>query len=132
MNTNIKYKTILTAIALGCFSIVNPASAGTVENMERERAVLLNTLLFPEGSDKKVTQKLEISRDRLIDLERMVIRDKSLRGKNTPAVRSAFANYDLTFLVHSSIEKNTNVLEHWLNEVGVSTSSLQAARIGRR
>ncbi len=132
MNTNIKYKTIVTALALGCFSILNTASAGTVENMEREQAVLLNTLLFPEGSDKKVTQKLEISRDRLIDLERMVIRGKSLRGKNTPAVRSAFANYDLTFLVHSSIEKNTNVLEHWLNEVGVSTSSLQAARIGRR
>ena len=132
MNTNIKYKIILTAIVLGCFSIVKTASAGTVENMERERAVLLQTLLSPEGSDKKVNQTLEISRDCLIDLERMVIRDKSLRGKNTPAVRSAFANYDLTFLVHSSIEKNTNVLEHWLNEVGVSTSSLQAARIGRR
>ena len=132
MNMNIKYKTVLAAIVLGIFSILNTASAGTVENMERERAILLNTLLFPEGTDKMVTQKLEISRDRLIDLERMVIRDKSLRGRNTPAVRAAFGNYDLTFLVHSSIEKNSNVLEHWLNEVGVSTSSLQAARIGRR
>ena len=37
----------------------------------------------------------------------MVLRDDKLTGRNTPQVRRAFANYDLTFLVHASAEKWT-------------------------
>jgi hypothetical protein len=73
-----------------------------------------------------------ISKRRLVDLERMVIRDKKLAQNNTPIVRTAFENYNLTFLVHASTEANKTLLDHWLEEIGVSTHSLGTARIGRR
>jgi hypothetical protein len=47
-------------------------------------------------------------------------------------VRAAFENYDLTFLVHASIERNRTVVDHWMEQVGVSTGTLMAARAGRR
>ena len=75
---------------------------------------------------------VEVARTRLVDLERMVLRDDGLRGRNTPAVRAAFENYDLSFLVHASIEKNRSLIDHWLEQLGVTTNSLMSARIGRR
>lgn len=109
-----------------------PAQAGTLENMERERAILLDSLLTAELTPEKRQAKVELARNRLIDLERMVLRDKSLIGKSTPAVRAAYERYDLTFLVHASVEQNRALLDHWLHQIGVSTQSLMNARIGRR
>lgn len=126
-------KTFIAAAALvlaaGC-SI--PGYAGSLENMERERALLLDAMLTSELTPENRQAKVEISRNRLIDLERMVLRDKTLIGKSTPAVRAAYENYDLTFLVHASTEHNRALLDHWLQQVGVSTESLMNARIGRR
>ena len=73
-----------------------------------------------------------MARARLVDLERMVLRDDSLQGKSTPAVRNAFENYDLSFLAHASVEQNRSMVDHWLEQVGVSTNSLMSARLGRR
>ena len=112
--------------------IGTPTNAGSLENMERERALLLESLITSELTPETRQAKVEISRNRLIDLERLVLRDKSLVGKSTPMVRAAYENYDLTFLVHASTEHNRSLLDHWLQEVGVSTESLMNARIGRR
>lgn len=122
------------AAAALAFAAFNPqsASAGTLENLERERAILLETLLSAELGPQERQKRLRLSRARLIDLERLVLRDKTLTGRNTPAVRAAFANYDLTFLVHASVEKNRSLMDHWLAEVGVSTQSLMNTRPGRR
>ena len=125
-------KALSTITLFGILSTVAPAGAGSLENMERERAILLNALLSAELTPGQRQQKTEIARDRLVDLERMVLRDKSLAGKNTPAVRAAFENYDLTFIVHASTEHNRNLLEHWLQQVGVTTATLMSARLGRR
>ena len=111
---------------------MSPTQAGSLENMERERALLLNSMLTSELTPETRQAKVEISRNRLIDLERLVLRDKSLVGKSTPAVRAAYENYDLTFLVHASTEHNRTLLDHWLSQVGVSTESLMNAQIGRR
>ena len=100
--------------------------------MERERAILIETFLSLELNETQRSQRLETSKKRLIDFERLVLRDKSLLGSNKATVRNAFNSYDLSFLVHSSLEKNKDVFEHWLQEIGVSTSSLMKARIGRR
>ena len=108
------------------------AEAGTLENMERERAILLDALLSAELTPEKRQSTVEVSRNRLVDLERMVLRDKSLIGKGTPAVRAAYQNYDLTFIVHASAEHNRALLDHWLQQIGVSTESLMNARVGRR
>jgi len=112
--------------------IVGPGHAGTLENMERERAILLDSLLTAELPPEQRQAKVEVARNRLVDLERMVLRDRTLVGKSTPAVRSAYENYDLTFLVHASVEHNRALLDHWLQQVGVSTESLMNARVGRR
>ena len=121
---------LLTAIccAVGAVS----AQAGTLENLERERAIVLDAYLAQALKPAERQSKTQVSRTRLIDLERMVLRDKSLAGKNTPRVRKAFDNYDLTFLVHASTEANRSVLDHWLEQIGVSTHSLMNTRLGRR
>tara|TARA_B100000676_G_scaffold289806_1_gene322688 strand:+ start:804 stop:1193 length:390 start_codon:yes stop_codon:yes gene_type:complete len=121
---------LLTAIccAVGAVS----AQAGTLENLERERAIVLDAYLDQALKPAERQSKTQVSRTRLIDLERMVLRDKSLAGKNTPRVRKAFDNYDLTFLVHASTEANRSVLDHWLEQIGVSTHSLMNTRLGRR
>ena len=109
-----------------------PVQAGTLENLERERALALETLLSPDVSPAEREDRTALSRARLVDLERMVMRDESLKGKNTPAVRVAFESYDLTFLVHASVEKNRTLVDHWLEQIGVTTNSLMSARVGRR
>ena len=122
----------LSIILFGLMSATAAAQAGTVENLERERALALKTSLSPDMSPSERESSMEVSRARLVDLERMVMRDGSLKGRNTPAVRTAFQNYDLTFLVHASIEKNRTLIDHWLEQVGVTTNSLMSARVGRR
>ena len=117
--------TIIAALSSG-------VQAGTLENLERERALLVETLISGDLSERERQRKVTLARARLIDLERIVLRDKSLTKKNTPAVRAAFDNYDLTFMVHASVEKNRMLTDHWLNEIGVSTQSLMNTRVGRR
>ena len=124
--------TLLVAAVATSLIASSAALAGTVENLERERAIAIETLLSPDMDPGERQGSLEIARTRLVDLERMVLRDDGLRGRNTPAVRAAFENYDLSFLVHASIEKNRSLIDHWLEQVGVTTNSLMSARIGRR
>ena len=60
------------------------------------------------------------------------MRDDSLVGRNTPKVRRAFNNYDLTFLVHAAAEKDMGIVDVWLAELGITTRNLMSARMGRR
>ncbi len=119
------------ASAILALTLGSAAQAGTLENMERERAMLIETLLSSELSIEQRQQRLQTAQRRLIDLERMVLRDQSLTGKSTPAVRTAFGNYDLTFLVHASTESDKLVIDHWLEQVGITTSTLMNSRVGR-
>ena len=100
--------------------------------MERERAILIETLRAADLEANERAGKVEISRHRLVDLERMVLRDDSLAGRNTPTVRRAFANYDLTFMVHSASEQQVSVIDIWLGQLGLTTQSLMSASRGRR
>ena len=118
--------------AIGAALAVTNAQAGTLENLERERALFVETFLDPGLSVAKRQQKIATSKARLIDLERMVIRDKSLEGRNTPTVRIIFANYDLSFLVHASAEKNVTVVENWLTQLGVTTQTIMTGNVGPR
>lgn len=121
---------IATAVLL--IGLAAPASAGTLENMERERAIMIETMLSGDIDNNQRQGRMDIARTRLVDLERMVLRDKSLLGKNQPLVRAAFDNYDLTFVVHASVEKNRSLADHWLSEIGMSTQAVMNARSGRR
>jgi hypothetical protein len=108
------------------------AHADTLDNLERERAILIEAMLDPELTPPERQTRMESEQRRLVDLERMVLRDDSLKGRATPTVRKAFANYDLTFMVHAALEKKVSLTDNWLEQVGVSTQSLLAARKGMR
>ncbi|MDP6688996.1 MAG: hypothetical protein QF384_05835 [Alphaproteobacteria bacterium] len=119
-------------LAAAALSAPTTARADTLANMERERALLIETMLDGEIAASERQVRLEGARRRLLDLERMVLRDDKLVGRNTPNVRRAFANYDLTFLVHASAGKNRALADTWLAQLGISTQSLMAAKQGRR
>ena len=107
-------------------------NAGSIENLERERTILIANLLTPEITAEERQAKLSVSQRRLIDLERIVLRDKSLFGLNTPAVKRAYSNYDLTFLVHASVEKNRSLADHWLEQVAITQQTILGAVSRRR
>ncbi len=123
---------IAAAVLATAAGLAIDAHAGALENLERERAILLHSLLSAEFTPEKRQNTVTISRNRLIDLERMVLRDKTLIGRNTPSVREAFDKYELTFLVQASVERDRAMLDHWLDQIGVSSKSLMNTRIGRR
>ena len=108
------------------------AMAGNVENLERERAILIDTMLNADLSPSERETQIETSKRRLVDLERLVLRDDSLIGRNTPVVRRAFGNYDLTFLIHASTEAGMSIMDTWLDQMGLSSQSLMAADRKRR
>ena len=122
----------LLAAAVTTVALAAPVKADTLANMERERALLIETMLDGEITPAERQVRLEGAERRLLDLERMVLRDDKLVGCNTPQVRRAFANYDLTFLVHASAEKNRAMADTWLAQLGISTQSVMSAKQGRR
>ncbi|MDP6239366.1 MAG: hypothetical protein QF670_12560 [Alphaproteobacteria bacterium] len=119
-------------IVAALVTIGSAASAGSLEILERERALVLETLLDPTLTPAERQESLATVRLRLVDLERMVVRDESLRGRNTPVVRRAFADYELTFLAHTSAEANTTLLDIWLARLGIGSEALAVARRGWR
>jgi hypothetical protein len=106
--------------------------AGSIENLERERAIAIETLLSPEMAPAERHAKIAVSKSRLVDLERIVLRDSSLQGRATPAVKKAFDSYDLTFLIHAATEKNLSVMDHWLEQLDLTAQSLTIAQRRRR
>ena len=129
-----KKANLITAAACAILVAVSAtsAAAGTLENLERERAITLSNLISDDLSPIERQDRLRNAKPRLVDLERMVMRDPSLKGKNTPDVSRAFGNYDMTFLMHASVEKDRTVIDHWFEQMGVTTSSLMSASVGRR
>ncbi|MEQ8249195.1 MAG: hypothetical protein RID42_16060 [Alphaproteobacteria bacterium] len=109
-----------------------PGVAGPLENLERERASMIRTWFDPGLDAEARAEALTLSQRRLLTLEQLVLRDDSLIGRNTPTVRRAFANFDLTFLTHAGIEQRQAAIDTWLAQVGLTTETLMAARIGRR
>jgi hypothetical protein len=114
------------------FAAAGAAQAGSIENLERERAIAIETLLSPEMTPAERHAKIAVAKSRLVDLERIVLRDTSLQGRATPAVKRAFDNYDLTFLVHASTEKDLSVMDHWLEQLGLTSQALTIAQRRRR
>ncbi|MFK7867063.1 MAG: hypothetical protein AB8B77_06470 [Alphaproteobacteria bacterium] len=112
--------------------LANPAQADSLETMERERAQLVKTMLDPTLSPTARETKLISAKRRLADMERRVLRDDGLMGKNDATTRMAFDNYDLSFLIHASSEHNRSLVDQWLSQVGVTTHSVMNATTRRR
>jgi len=133
MKNKIWIKTLtIAALVAGLTTVGSMAQAGNVENLERERAILIDTMLSADLTPAERQSKIETSTRRLVDLERLVLRDDSLIGRNTPVVQRAFGNYDLTFLVHASTESGLSIMDSWLDQMGLSSQTLMAADRKRR
>ena len=134
INKNWFLNTALAA-SFGLFAAVtsiSAAQAGALENLERERALVIENILNPDLTPEERHQKIEGAKTRLVDLERMVLRDIKLKGRNTPTVRRAFENYDLTFMLHAATERKLSITDNWLSQLGITTQSIMSATIRRQ
>ena len=107
------------------------ATAGSLKNLERERALAIAALLDSTIDVETRWSKLNLSTARLADLEVIVINDKSLKSTYSPRVKHALSNYELTFLAHASAEDDKSIAAHWFERVGLSTDQLLASRVAK-
>ena len=126
------YKTLAVLAIWASTLMAGHAQAGSIENLERERTILIDNMLTPEMTPAERQTKMVIAKRRLIDLERIALRDKSLVGRNTAAISRAFANYDLTFIIHASVEKGLSLADHWMEQVGITQQDVLSAVSRRR
>ena len=114
------------------FIICSQANANSIDTLERERAKTLNLILDKSISIGERKKRLEISKMRLLDLERMAINDKNINKNPNHRTIKAFENFDLTFLVHSSLEKDKPISLIWLEKIGLTTENLMSTRVTRK
>ena len=123
---------VLAAWVLTHLSSAQADDLQTLKNLERERSSLISLLLDTKLSADQRNLKLASKTRRLVDLERMVLRDSRLEGNTHTLVRRAFKDYDMTFLAHASVEQKKYVSGHWFDLVGLSTASILNAKKGIR
>jgi hypothetical protein len=125
-------KTIIPVLVLLIASSISaPAIADSLENLERERALTVATILDSTMTVEERWNKLTLSKVRLADLEVMVINDKSLKNSYSNRVKHALSNYELTFLAHASAEYNKSIAAHWFDFVGLNTDQILASRVAK-
>lgn len=126
---------IITAIISASNLMSTQAFANSLfslENLERERAALLSAQLDSSLDLNQRQRKVQSIYRRLIDIERMVLRDDRVTSSNSSLAQNAFEKYELTFLVHSSAEKNLPPLSHWMSELQLTTDNILSAKTGHR
>ena len=125
-------KIIISVLALAMTAGMSASvTADSLENLERERALTVATMLDSTMDVEARWNKLNLSRVRLADLEVMVINDKSLKNNYSNRVKHALSNYELTFLAHASAEYNKSIAAHWFDTVGLNTDQLLASRVAK-
>ncbi len=108
------------------------AESRTLSNLERERSSLMEIVVQETFSPIERERKIALSQRRLMDMERMVIRDDRLLGSHDPMVKKAFDHYETTFLVHASAEANQHIVDFWLQQVNLDSQSILESKRGRR
>ena len=117
-----------TCLIASAVLISAPAVAGSLENLERERSIMVSLLLDADLNIAQRQEKIAFSKRRLTDLERIALNDKALKELRSPLVLKVFKNYEMSFLVHSAAESGRSMSTHWLESIGLSTSDLMNAR----
>ena len=125
-------KFIKTLTVLLSLTICSYAKANSIEILERERAKMLNLVLDKSISIGERKKRIEQLQMRLLDLERMTINGKNINKNPSYQTIKAFENFDLTFLVHSSLENNKSLSVMWLEKLGFTTDNLMNTRVSRK
>lgn len=127
MSKLLKNLTIILSLTIGSY-----ANANSIDTLERERAKALNLVLDKNISIGDRKKNLQKSKMRLLDIERMTINSKDINKNPNYQTIKAFENFDLTFLVHTSLEKGKSLSITWLEEIGLTTENLMNTRIIRK
>jgi hypothetical protein len=131
-----RFITITTAVAITWLIAFSAAAQSdtlfSLKNLERERASLLATMTDASLSPEQRQKKQPGIYRRMADIERMVLRDDRIANSDKFLVQKAFANYDLTFLVHASAEHKVQPLTQWLNTLGINANSIKQSTSGYR
>ena len=123
---------LAAALFLLCSASISVAENRTLLNLERERSSLVDIITDEQLGPNEREQKIIISQRRLMDMERMVIRDDRLLGSKDPMVKKAFDHYDTTFLVHASAEANLHIVDFWLQQLQLDSKGVLSSKRGRR
>jgi len=129
MSKLIKNLTIILSLTIGSYANAN---ANSIDTLERERAKALNLVLDKNISIGDRKKNLQKSKMRLLDIERMTINSKDINKNPNHQTIKAFENFDLTFLVHTSLEKGKSLSITWLEEMGLTTVNLMNTRVTRK
>ena len=122
---------LITLASLATLGMAATAQAGSIENMERERALVIGQILDPAMSSQMRWERMGYSKRRMADLERIALNDKTLQDSRKPSVLRAFREYELSFLVHAATESQRPITVHWLETMGLTTSNLMNARVSK-
>ena len=124
------FKIIITTLLSLTFT--SQIIASPIETLERERAKTLSYVLDKNISVSDRKKFLKQSKIRLLDLERMAINNKNISTNPDYNTIKAFENFDLTFLVHSSLEKGRSLSITWLEMIGLTTNNLMNTKVIRK
>ena len=123
---------VSTLIAL-CSSVQTKANPlFSLENLERERAVFLHNLTNNSLSTEEREQQDIYIIKRLIDIERMVLRDDRIAMSNSVIAKNAFQQYNLTFLIHAASENKRSPVAHWLDALNITDVQVYKSQAGLR
>ena len=125
-------KFIKTLTLILSLTVCSYANANSVETLERERAKILNLVLDKSISIGERKKRIEQTQMRLLDLERITINSKNINKNPSYQTIKAFENFDLTFLVHSSLENNKSLSVMWFEKLGLTTENLMNTRVSRK
>ncbi len=79
---------IQNVLVASAILISAPAVAGSLENLERERSIMVSHLLDADLNVAQRLEKITFSKRRLADLERIALNDKALKESGSPKLTS--------------------------------------------
>ena len=75
---------VRTCLLASAVLISVPAHADSLENLERERSIMVAHVLDADLNVAQRQEKMAFSKRRLADLERIALNDKALKDSRTP------------------------------------------------
>lgn len=130
-----KYSVILfTVISSLLFSATSFAIENSeqflLKNLERERAAVLDVLFDKKLSFTERQLKASTLLQRLATVERLALNSDT--AEHSQLAKQVFSQYELSFLLHASAEQNEMIVEHWLNQLAISTNDIEQGWSGER
>jgi hypothetical protein len=122
----------LFCVILASSALANANALSSLENLERERAALLQNLTSVKVDAAMRQQQSNQQKRRLADIERMVLRDDRIASSDSVMAQKAFASYELTFLVHAGAETEKLTIDHWLTELNITSGNILTSKAGSR